>query len=520
VECRVDGRRKTKGGNAFPGQANALVVNTVSEAPAIVDRLEYAAQTFSSSAAVSDACGTWTYGDLDLAADRVSGRLRDLGVGRGDRVVLRARNRREIAAVLFGAFRAGAVLVPLNSRLPPAGFAAAVADAEPAVVITDEIHVGVEVSAPVRSLEDVVSGAPSRQRHPTQPDETALLMYTSGSTATPKGVVCPHGAVDFVTQAIALRLRYRGDDVVLVSSPVSFDYGLYQLLLTVAAGSAAVLTDAEDPIRMERTMRRTSATVVPVVPSTARMLVRLVRRGAPVEHVRLLTNTGATLTAADMGDLREAFPRASITAMYGITECKRVTIADPDVDLHRPGSVGTALPGTRVQILAEDGQVLGPGVVGEIAAVGPHVMSGYRGAPEQTALRFGTDPTSGEPRLRTGDFGNLDADGHLYFHGRRDDQIKRRGVRMSLTEIEAAASHVGGVTAAAALAPTDERDLELVVCGSRSGDAVIAELEEVLEPAKVPTRCHVLDGLPLTTNGKTDRTRLRELVQPETRSAS
>jgi acyl-CoA synthetase (AMP-forming)/AMP-acid ligase II len=432
----------------------------------------------------------------------------------GDRVVLRSRNRREVAAIVFGTFRAGAALVPLHPELPFAGLAGVLADSEPAVIVTSgDNPVGGEFGCPVAAVEALMCGTRIGERRWMDDADVALIVYTSGSTSDPKGVVCPRGAVDFAASAISARLDYRADDVVLVGAPMSFDYGLYQLFLSVMAGAELVFADAADPIGMLRMLRRTRATVVPLVPSMARMLVRLARRGEPPRHVRLFTSTGATLTSADAQDLRSTFPGAAVVAMYGITECKRVTIGEPDGDGERPGSVGTALPGTCVEILAEDGRPVCPGIEGQITAIGPHVMNGYWRAPELTAARFDRDPVSGERRLRTGDYGHLDTDGHLYFHGRRDDQFKRRGVRMTLLEIEAAAVAVPGVLAAAALPPEGARDLEIAIVGDPSEDEVLAGLRDLVEPAKVPARCHRLAELPLTSNGKTDRLRLRQMVE-------
>ncbi|GAA4982832.1 AMP-binding protein [Pseudonocardia tropica] len=486
----------------------------------VTDLLDDAVRRCAGAPAVRDAGGGWTWGELDDAAAAVAARLVGLGVVPGDRVALRSRNRREAAAVLFGVLRTGASLVPASPHLTAAGLAGVLADARPAVLVTDEpgdLRAAGPAGAavlPVDGIADAVTGptVAARGSGGPGPDDVAFLIYTSGSTSAPKGVVSPHRAVCFAARAIAARLGYRRDDVVLVGSPMSFDYGLYQLLLGALAGAETVLADADDPIGMLRVLRATRATVLPVVPSTGRMLATLARRGAPPEHVRMFTSTGAALTAADTAALRAAFPRASVVAMYGITECKRVTIADPDADLQRPGSVGRPLPGTTVQILDDDGEPVGPGTVGEIAAVGPHVMSGYRGAPDLSAQRFDRDPRSGAPRLRTGDYGLLDAEGHLWFHGRRDDQFKRRGVRMSLIEIEAAAAAVEGVRAAAALPPDAGRDLELVAVTDLSADAVLAGVAALLEPAKVPVTCHVVSELPLTPNGKTDRTALQDLT--------
>ncbi|MFJ1590556.1 class I adenylate-forming enzyme family protein [Kitasatospora albolonga] len=484
-----------------------------------------------SAPAVRDAERAWTYRELDIAANAVRDTLTRSGVRPGDRVALRSRNRCEVAAALFGTLRAGAALVPLSPQLPPSGLAQVLADAEPAALLAPakELPELPEVPCPVLTLEDAVApGASSTpgasptpgQDAPADPSATALLVYTSGSTSAPKGVICPHSAVDFAARAINQRLGYRSSDVVLVGSPFSFDYGLYQLLLSVLAGAELVLADAEDPVGMVKLVRRTRATVLPIVPSTARMLSRLARRGEPIDHVRMFTNTGAALTASDIQGLRDAFPGCSVVLMYGITECKRVTIAGPDVDLTRPGSSGTALDGTVVRIIDEAGEEAAPGVIGEITVTGPHVMAGYRGAPELTAQRYDTDPFGGGRRLRTGDYGSLDADGHLYFHGRRDDQFKRRGVRASLIEVEAAAARVPGVGTVAVLPPEGDSDLTLFVTGDREPQEVLDELAGLLEPAKVPADCHRLPELPLTGNGKTDKKRLREMLRPTTGSTT
>ncbi|MEU3574306.1 AMP-binding protein [Kitasatospora sp. NPDC036755] len=455
------------------------------------------------------------------------------GVRPGDRVVLRLGNRREFAALYYGVLRAGAVAVPLNPEMKPFVLRGVLADAAPAVVVlgaSEELPVheavtacGARSATPAELLAD---DGPQHDRpqhdRPQQDgpehdgpapadrpsaDDVAQLIYTSGSTSAPKGVVCTHRQVVFAARAIARRLAYRPEDVVLTALPLSFDYGLYQLLLAAIGGSELVLADASAPVRTLTALRACRATVVPVVPSLAEMLCRLAARGTPPEHVRLFTNTGAALVGSAIEALRSGFPGAAVVAMYGITECKRVTIAEPDADRERPGSVGRALDGTTVEVLDHRGRPLPPGEVGEIAVSGPHVMAGYWNAPELTAGRYRPDPRTGRTRLHTGDHGRLDEDGHLYFAGRLDDQFKRRGVRMGTPEIEAAALDVPGVRAAAALPPRDGLDLRLVVTGEEGLTArrVIEGLEQRLEPAKVPAVCRILDRMPLTPNGKIDR---------------
>ncbi|MFI5979405.1 class I adenylate-forming enzyme family protein [Streptomyces sp. NPDC051555] len=494
----------------------------------VVDLLDAAAAARPGASAVRDAAGAWTYAELAAASRTVAARLRDgSGVVPGDRVVLRLGNRREFVALYYGVLRAGAVAVPLNPELKAFVLSGVLTDAAPAVVVldpaeTEPVRAAVAACGARTATPDELLRGPAAEAGPgagagagtarapdgrPPVDAIAQLIYTSGSTSAPKGVVCTHRQVVFAARAIARRLGYGPRDVVLAALPLSFDYGLYQLLLAAIGGSEVVLADAAAPVRVLTLLRTHRATVVPVVPSLAEMLCRLAARGAPPEHVRLFTNTGAALAGSTIEALRSGFPGAAVVAMYGITECKRVTIAEPDVDRERPGSVGLPLDGTTVEVLDGRGRPLPPGEVGEIVVGGPHVMTGYWNAPAPTAGRYRPDPHTGRTRLHTGDHGRLDADGHLYISGRVDDQFKRRGVRMSTTEIEAAALDVPGVRAAAALPPRDGLDLRLVVTGADGLTArrVIEGLEERLEAAKVPADCRVVARLPLTPNGKTDR---------------
>jgi acyl-CoA synthetase (AMP-forming)/AMP-acid ligase II len=341
----------------------------------------------------------------------------------------------------------------------------------------------------------------------------ATLIYTSGSTAAPKAVICPHSAVVFAAQALVDALGYRADDVVFCRFPMSWDYGLYKVLMTCIARCEIVLADRESDFTLLRRMRETGVTVVPIVPSLASMIVGLARRDTGDRPpVRLFTNTGAALPAATAAALRELFPGARVVRQYGQTEAKRITVMPVREELERPGSVGRPLPGTQVLILDEEGRTLPPGETGEIVVTGPHVMSGYWRNPQATARSFRPDPHGRGLRLHTGDYGSLDADGYLYFQGRRDDMFKRKGFRMSTVEIESAALDIPGVRAAAALPPDDRHDLTLFVESDLSPRTVTRELMQRLETAKMPAECRVLSEFPLTPHGKNARRELAALL--------
>ncbi|MFD0026476.1 AMP-binding protein [Streptomyces sp. NPDC058382] len=476
--------------------------------------------------AVRDASGVWTYAELDAWSGAYADWLTAQGVGHQDRILVRTGNTREFTALMFGALRRGIVFVPVNPAMKRFHLNTVVPDCDPALVICQDAQDAAVLreltGSPVHELDDARLGAEAlypaagtaSDENAVGPDDLGLLIYTSGSTSAPKAVVSTHAPIVFAAHAIQERLRYREDDVVLVAVPVSFDYGLYQILLSVIAGAQAVLTSPDRHVGLLGTLHEHGVTVVPLVPSLAEMLLTLSRRDrreAPA--VRLFTNTGAALTGPVIAQLRAAFPKAQVSPMFGTTECKRITVLEPDGDLARPGSVGRALDGTEVLILDDEGRLLPSGSVGEIAVRGPHVMTGYWRAPEQTALRFRPDPVTGEVTLHTGDYGHLDDDGHLYFEGRRDDLFKRKGVRMGTLEIETAALDIPGVAAAAALAPADGHDLTLYAVTELTADEVLSQLADRLEATKVPADCLLLPALPLTPNGKTDKQRLRREQQ-------
>ena len=487
--------------------------------------LDGAASEAPDAPAVTDVHGTTSYRTLARLSHAFAHWLRRAGLAPGDRLVVQLPSRLEQVAMFYGASRAGVVFVPLNPAMKEFHLASVFGNAEPALVLA----VGDAVprlrglaGVPVRDAAEVwaeVRGLAESDLPPlgdeVRPQDVAVLIYTSGSTAAPKAVIGPHAQVVFACRAIQQVLAYRADDVVFCRFPLSWDYGLYKVLLCCLGRSRIVLAGEESDLRLIGLMAETGATVVPIVPSLAGMIATLAVRHAERPPVRMFTNTGAALGAATTAALRELFPGVRVVRQFGQTECKRVSIMPPGQDRERPGSVGLPLPGTSVLILDQDGGAVPAGEVGEIVVAGPHVMPGYWRAPEVTARTFRTGP-DGETRLHTGDYGSFDADGYLYFEGRRDDMFKRKGIRMSVLEIEAAATDIDGVRAAAVLPPSDGRDLAVVVeSDDLAPHVVLKELAQRLEPAKVPALCRVLPDLPLTLHGKNSREALAGLFDGE-----
>ncbi|MFJ9424546.1 class I adenylate-forming enzyme family protein [Streptomyces sp. NPDC101249] len=479
------------------------------------DLLADTARTRPGRPAVRDHEGAWTYAELADQARRAAAWLDGLGAGHGERLLCALPGGRHFAALLFGALSRGVVVVPVAEDASAYQLRHLLDDARPAAVVAAPERV-----ARIAPLTDVPVTAPDWAGTPpatdlpeVPPDHPAMLLYTSGTTARPKGIVCPHRAVVWAARAIAARVGYGPADIVHCRVPVSFDYGLYQLFLTVLAGAEVVYPPGRASARELVEIRRSGATVVPVVPTLGLLLAQLADRDRRPTAVRLLTNTGAALVGPDAARVRAAFPGAALICMYGMSECKRITVAEPDEDLTHPGTVGRPLPGTRLFLLGPDGEPVPPGATGEIVVAGPHVMDGYWGdeAAARQRERFVPAPDGAGRALRTGDFGRLDAQGRLYFQGRRDDLFKRRGLRLSCQEVESAALDVPGVAQAACLPPEPPGErLTLWITGTAEPDTVVEGVTARLGPAGRPDRCLTLSRLPLTPNGKIDRAALQE----------
>ncbi|MDW6059286.1 class I adenylate-forming enzyme family protein [Streptomyces sp. FXJ1.4098] len=480
-----------------------------SRQPAVLhDLLDAAARRHPTRPALTHTKLTWDYARLRTASLRAAAWLRERGVGRGDRVLLALPSGLAMAALVYGCSRVGAAFCVLHEQVRGPALAHVREDSEAALLVT------ADDGPPLLDEDDEDGEDPWETTGPLSVDPVCLI-YTSGSTGPPKAVVSTHAQLLFAARAIHGELAYRTDDVVYCALPLSFDYGLYQLFLSTLAGAHLWLGGTSDVgLVLLKNLRRSGATVLPVVPSLAQGLARMLPRYGPDGvRLRLLTNTGSAMPPQVLAGLRAALPGLRVQLMFGLTECKRVAIMPPDEDLRRPGACGRALPGTEVLVVDERGRRVAPGTVGEIVVRGPHVMAGYWRRPEQTAQRF---PRAEGlfPELRTGDFGRLDEDGYLYFSGRRDDLYKQRGFRVSAEEVETAARRVPGVRGAAVLPPSgDGEEAVLCVAGSslRPGE-VLTALKAEIEAYKVPARCLVVPELPLTGNGKTDRKALRSIA--------
>jgi acyl-CoA synthetase (AMP-forming)/AMP-acid ligase II len=300
-------------------------------------------------------------------------------------------------------------------------------------------------------------------QHALQPiltidQDLASIIYTSGSTGDPKGVMVTHLNMVSAATSISTYLGLKEDDIIINVLPVAFDYGLYQILMSSRMGATVVLQRSfAFPVKVLETMAREKITVFPGVPTVFTMLLNLESlRNYALPELRLVTNTAAALSETQIKAIRAAFPQATLFSMYGLTECKRVSYLPPDQLDIRPMSVGKGMPNEEVWLVDENHKRLPNGSVGELVVRGSNVMRGYWRKPEQTAERLKPGELPGEMVLYTGDIFRTDAEGFLYFVGRKDDIIKSRGEKVSPKEIENILASLDGVLESAVIGVPDE----------------------------------------------------------------
>jgi len=442
---------------------------------------------------------------------------------KGARVATWAAKGELTCLMPLAAARAGLVHVPINPLLKRAQAAHILADSEARLLIANSGRLSTleqgDIPESCCAFEegDVIGSSRACEiAPPSQADTGALvaLLYTSGSTGRPKGVMLSHANLWLGAVSVAHYLGLADDDVTLAVLPLSFDYGQNQLLSTWYAGGCAVPLDYLAPRDVIKASARHGVTTLAAVPP---LWVQLVEQEWPSDAVapmRRLTNSGGALTVELVRKLRALFPAARLFPMYGLTEAFRSTYLDPAlVDTH-PTSMGRAIPFAEILVIGDDGDVTAPGEEGELVHCGPLVAQGYWNDPARTAERFRPAPAVsqyGGTAVWSGDRVTRDAEGLLYFVGRRDAMIKSAGNRISPQEIEEAALATGLVAEAAAIGVPDPelgQAVHLVVRGTGDEEALRAALKRELPNFMQPQVIRWVERMPLNPNGKIDRTAL------------
>ncbi|MCW2706423.1 MAG: AMP-dependent synthetase and ligase [Frankiales bacterium] len=490
------------------------------------------AATWPGREAVADSRRRITYAELWRCAAGLAAGLASCGVRRGDRVAIVMRNSVECAIAVYGTVVAGGCFVVLDVTTPEHRLAALLAKTGAKAVVCDESAVGRvrAAAAGVDHLAVVVNGTPgSAERSMAelvegQPfggpsvisTDLAAIVFTSGSTGDPRGATFLHRNLAFVTSSVLGYLPLSQADRTLSVLPLSHTYGLSQLLMSVRLGAALHLRPGAGPIgSLLRDLRQQAITVLPGVPTLWQLFRPSEEAVDPLPDVRVLTNAGAALPVSRVNDLCGVFPSATLYAMYGQTECGRISFLPPDLLASRPDSVGVAIPGTQVWLEDELGREPPTGELGELVVRGDHVMQGYWADPEATAGKLVAGTWPGDRRLRTGDLFRRDRDGFLYFVARQDDVITTGGEKVAPLEVERVLCEAPGVAEAVVVGATDAILGQVVVAHVVPGPGAELDLHALrrhcrdrLEGSKVPRSLVVHQALPRLSSGKVDRVRL------------
>lgn len=492
-----------------------------------------------------------TYSQIDRHCNRLANALLASGVRRGDRVVICLPNGIEAVLAIFAALKAGAVFVLVNHTTKSEKLVYILNNCRAcALIIWDsklrELNCGEKELSYTRLIfgvgsKELLSAESQRLRKPltlfaeaiceTRSDaapknkcidlDLAALVYTSGSTGRPKGVMLTHLNIVSAATSITTYLENTSDDTVLNVLPLSFDYGLYQVLMMFKVGGKVILEQSFNyPFQLVKRLIDEQVTGLPIVPTISAILLELDLSKYQFPSLRYITNTAAALPTRHIMDLRRLFPNVRIYSMYGLTECKRVSYLPPDQIDIRPTSVGRGMPNEEVYIVDDQDRRVGPGVIGELVIRGSNVMKGYWELPEETAKALRPGPLPGEKVLYSGDLFRTDDSGYLYFVGRKDDIIKSRGEKVSPREIEDVIYGVDGVVEVAVVGVPDPvlgNAIKAIVSlrpgASVTQNEILRRCREKLEDFMIPKLIEFQASLPKTDSGKISK-RMIPAVQP------
>lgn len=448
--------------------------------------------------------------------------LLEAGASPGDRVVIVDSDPLETSLWLLACSLVGIIFLVLHEKVSERRIAAIVRDIDPVGVI-DTRTTYKEVNRTKAGLRFLISDAPQEDlafpKHvPVVPDrlgtDPAFLVCTSGSTKEPRAVICPHRSVLAVSSSINGYLHNSSQDRIGHLLSLSFVYGLYQIFLAIEAGATIIFLEKfRSPTELIAQLQTHRITGFPALRLILSYLVRLEPATAQVETLRYITCAGECLPVPLVNGILSLFSRTPFFYMYGQSECSRALYMAPERLAHKPASVGRAIPGTRAFLVNEAGEMASTGEMGELIVEGPHIMSGYWNAPEETSAKFFWGP-HGQPRLRTGDLFIQDNEGDFYFVSRKDDLIKSRGFRINPREVEALILQADPAVEDCLVYGAEDNILGQAICAqvvvsasSHTASTILMRCRATMEPHLVPATIQVVSALPTTPSGKYCRPR-------------
>jgi amino acid adenylation domain-containing protein len=500
--------------------------------------LEYSASRMPHKVALIHGNRRLTYSEIDAMANRLAHFLLSSGVERGDRIAIYMENSIEAVISIFGAMKAGGAFMMINHTTKTDKFGYILNNSRAKVVLTHSSKMNTLKGLKCPAVKTIITSGSCDKGQNIPFDEIvcsendttvpvrcidvdlASIIYTSGSTGQPKGVMLSHLNMVSAAHSITAYLENTENDIIINVLPLSFDYGLYQILMAFSIGGTVILEKSFTyPYQIIELMSKEKVTGLPGVPTIFALLLQLKDINKfDFSSLRYITNTAAALPVSHIRRLKDLFPHARLYSMYGLTECKRVSYLPPEELDKRPNSIGRGMPNEEVYIVNEQGDKVGPGEIGELVIRGANVMMGYWDMPEETekCLRPGRYP--GERVLYSGDLFRADDEGYLYFMARKDDIIKCKGEKVSPKEIENVLYSLPGILEAAVVGVHDEilgQAIKAVVAleaGSKLTEKEIMRYcSQHLENHMIPKYFVIQKTLPKTASGKINKKSLLEI---------
>jgi fatty-acyl-CoA synthase len=453
-----------------------------------------------------------TYADLNERAENAAGAVVAAGVKPGDRYGILLHNSVDFLALFFAAAKCGAIVVPLSTRATAHELEQIVDDCVMSVLFTSDDFAVPAVGCQVSRVEALASGSfpTPYTRHPT-PEDIYCLLYTSGTTGKPKGVMIPKRQLWWNGYNTAVNWGLREDDVSPIYTPLYHAGGVAAFLIPIfTVGGTIVLHRGFDPGEVWRGIEAEKCTVVLGVPTTLKMLMESPEFAtADLRHVRWFISGGAPLPHY----IIDAYQKRGVEMKqgYGMTEagvnCFSMTVDD---SRRKAGSIGKPMMFTEVRVAGEDGSEMPAGEVGEMWIRGPHVSLGYWNNIESTRAAFDDDGW-----IHTGDLARRDEEGFFYIAGRKKEMFISGGVNIYPAEIEAALVSHPDVADAAVIPVADEKWGEVAIAfvvGQVTADELERYLAARISKFKLPKRYIFVDALPRTPYGKVEKPKLREML--------
>ncbi len=493
---------------------------------------------------------TVTYAELGRRVDGLASWLEERGVRRGDRVGIHLRKCVEEIVATFAIARIGAVFVNINygrtvrqvqHMVQDCGIRAVITDAPRAKAMEAEgILEGLDWmlvvgKGPESPKVHAWSGVPTdgRPQGPKPLDvELAALMYTSGSTGLPKGVMLSHANIITSARSAACHLKNRAEDRLLCVLPMSFDYGLSQVATMFLVGGTVVLQPVIMPAEIVKSLLKYDITGMAAVPPVWIQVVRCLEE-SPTRFPRLryIANSGAKVPNAILEKMPGLFPDVDIYLMYGMTEAFRSTYLRPELFRAKMGAIGQALPNVEVYIVDPVKGICGPGEQGQLVHRGAMISMGYWRNPQATAEKIAVceqlRPLIGDEKVAfSGDVVRIDEDGILWFIGRSDLMIKCSGYRISPTEVEEIVHESGLINEVVAFGVEDDMLGQAVHIAVTPRDSRAVDVDGLLRHCRanmphymVPARVHIWEGeMPRTGSGKVAQTTVAQACREQIRA--